>query len=560
MKTGREKNSRIKGLFLVLVIFLCLLPTFCFMNMDTYRTGDEIVTYGMANEPDQGWMFSKGRIRTYLEMEILGDGILKVPGNIFHAAIDVLENRKNALFFRMDRPEENGWYTGEQMRGYLQITSGEAFRPADIYLNAMGDDANSFLYYLCLHFLSSLLPAVSASKWSGFLLNLFCMVLTLYFLYRISSFVLQKESAKYLVLIVYACSSAAVSTYTYIRPYALTIAVHEWLFLLHLEMLDRLEKDGAAGAQKYFKWMISVYVVGYVSHYTTGIWAVCLAMYTCCRAYKEKKFICSYLVTGIFAVLLGICVDPMSVPGLLFKKNGDGNGSLLTAYSSMFSKWVHGLFGSYVWLIVPGIIICIAIGRYVANKNERPDSQKVLFCILPVVYLLISTFLMRVDKLGTVFPYFFVIIAMLICFVLGRKQIWKRIVLAVCLLLWGAGMFGSLVEEKNSEGEDYRLLKAMMTESDQDSVVFIRNHGAGYDKIPLLGSFEKVFLWTADEGCEAPDGFMQAVEDSGIVLMDGNPEQLESMASDVWSACGYSADCLMETEQFALLYVYQMSD
>ena len=83
---------------------------------------------------------------------------------------------------------------------------------------------------------------------------------------------------------------------------------------------------------------------------------------------------------------------------------------------------------------------------------------------------------------------------------------------------------------------------------------------AGYDKIPLLGSFEKVFLWTADEGCEAPDGFMQAVEDSGIVLMDGNSEQLESMAYDVWSACGYSADCLMETEQFALLYVYQMSD
>ena len=121
-------------------------------------------------------------------------------------------------------------------------------------------------------------------------------------------------------------------------------------------------------------------------------------------------------------------------------------------------------------------------------------------------------------------------------------------------------MFGSLVEEKNSEGEDYRLLKAMMTESDQDSVVFIRNHGAGYDKIPLLGSFEKVFLWTADEGCEAPDGFMQAVEGSGLVLVDGNPEELEGMASDAWSADGYKADCLMETEQYALLNVYQVAE
>ena len=85
-KEGSKKNSFIIYIFM----FLCLIPTMIFMSVDDYRTGDEIVSYGMANEPAQGWMFSKGRIRTYMDDYILDANVLKTLGNVVDAGMDIV--------------------------------------------------------------------------------------------------------------------------------------------------------------------------------------------------------------------------------------------------------------------------------------------------------------------------------------------------------------------------------------------------------------------------------------------------------------------------------------
>ena len=566
------------------VLLVCLLPTIFFMWQDTYRSGDEIITYGMANEPEQGWMFSKGRIRAYLDTEIFGDGAGAVPGNLAEAAADVLKNKKQAAFFQMERPSETGSYTGEQMQDYLAITEGESFRLGDIYLNGMGDDANSFLYYLLLHLVSSIAPVISAGKWSGFILNMICLVASLFLLDGIAAFFVEKRGTRWLILFLYAFSAAAVGVYTNIRPYALTVVTQEALLLLHLQMLKKLDRNGVTDAKRYIRWLVPVYVLGYISQYTTGIWAVCLAVYTIIRAKghkedlptgkslkrlkagagspeqssgAEKELIRSYMITGILAVILGIAVDPMSVLGLLSKLKGTQGSGLAEIFGEMLKAGVEGVFGTVLWLLPTAALGGIALYRYHSSESRPQIRQMLYFLGLVVFYTLLSTFLMKGHKINIILPYFFILLGMLIAYAAGEPKRWKRILLAVCFLLWAGGMFAGLSQKKKEERKDYLLLEEQLAQFDTDRIVFLRDHGAGYDKIPLLGQYEQIFLWTADEGWESYAAeASQALGDDGLLLLDGDPEALWQEAEGMLGVQESRVEVLFDNEQSRLVRIH----
>mgnify|MGYP006987522207 FL=1 len=117
------------------------------MMIDRYWVGDEVVTYGMANSTSQGWMLSTGRIRAYFEDEILTDSAQQTMKNIVTFGKDLAENRRGAAYFSYPRPGESGWYGKKQISDWFSIGKNERFHLGDVYLNAMGDDANSYLYY-----------------------------------------------------------------------------------------------------------------------------------------------------------------------------------------------------------------------------------------------------------------------------------------------------------------------------------------------------------------------------------------------------------------------------
>ena len=108
MKTD-EKQIR-HGVALLAVIILILAITGGYMVIDRYLVGDEVVTYGMANSTDKGWMLSTGRIRAYFEDEILTDSVAQTIQNIAAFGMDLAKNRRGAAYFSYPRPEECGWY------------------------------------------------------------------------------------------------------------------------------------------------------------------------------------------------------------------------------------------------------------------------------------------------------------------------------------------------------------------------------------------------------------------------------------------------------------------
>ena len=177
MKTD-EKQIR-HGVALLAVIILILAITGGYMAIDCYLVGDEVVTYGMANSTDKGWMLSTGRIRAYFEDEILTDSVAQTIQNIAAFGMDLAKNRRGAAYFSYPRPEECGWYGKEQISDWFSIREDERLHLGDVYLNAMGDDANSYLYYELVHLSGSLFPAISATKWSAFLVNAVALVAVL---------------------------------------------------------------------------------------------------------------------------------------------------------------------------------------------------------------------------------------------------------------------------------------------------------------------------------------------------------------------------------------------
>ena len=145
MKTD-EKQIR-HGVALLAVTILILAITGGYMAIDRYLVGDEVVTYGMANSTDKGWMLSTGRIRAYFEDEILTDSVAQTIQNIAAFGMDLAKNRRGAAYFSYPRPEECGWYGKEQISDWFSIREDERLHLGDVYLNAMGDDANSCLLY-----------------------------------------------------------------------------------------------------------------------------------------------------------------------------------------------------------------------------------------------------------------------------------------------------------------------------------------------------------------------------------------------------------------------------
>ena len=60
------------GIFVLLFIYATY-----FMYKDNHLSGDEVITYSMANSP-KGWMLSEGRVVEYLKDKIFDRNIIEM--------------------------------------------------------------------------------------------------------------------------------------------------------------------------------------------------------------------------------------------------------------------------------------------------------------------------------------------------------------------------------------------------------------------------------------------------------------------------------------------------
>lgn len=503
MKTD-EKQIR-HGVALLAVIILILAITGGYMAIDRYLVGDEVVTYGMANSTDKGWMLSTGRIRAYFEDEILTDSVAQTIQNIAAFGMDLAKNRRGAAYFSYPRPEECGWYGKEQISDWFSIREDERFHLGDVYLNAMGDDANSYLYYELVHLSGSLFPAISATKWSAFLVNAVAHVAVLLLLYGIAGYFTADTKRQLLVCLLFGCSVGCLDLSTYLRAYMLAMAFQLALLLVHLKLYQAMWDGMEKAVRRDIAGLLVLYPLGYIAHYTTGVWAVVLGIATLVWLKKNltgqerKKNTRRYLICGILAVGIGILLDPMSVLGLFSKLSGTGT-SPAQAIKESAAGFVASVFGNVLWMAGFCILFVINLVRSV-RKAEKKDNRLVWLEWLLAGYCALIVLTTRFPYFKVAYPLMFVVIVMEMTSyaktITNHNR--SRIVYSVLVLVFIGSSLVYTYQEKHTEVQANDQIEAALEDADTDRLILIRDHAEGYECFPLLKRYESVYVLTMGE-------------------------------------------------------------
>lgn len=503
MKTD-EKQIR-HGVALLAVIILILAITGGYMAIDCYLVGDEVVTYGMANSTDKGWMLSTGRIRAYFEDEILTDSVAQTIQNIAAFGMDLAKNRRGAAYFSYPRPEECGWYGKEQISDWFSIREDERLHLWDVYLNAMGDDANSYLYYELVHLSGSLFPAISATKWSAFLVNAVALVAVLLLLYGIAGYFTADTKRQLLVCLLFGCSVGCLDLSTYLRAYMLAMAFQLALLLVHLKLYQAMRDGMEKAVRRDIAGLLVLYLLGYIAHYTTGVWAVVLGIATLVWLKKNltgqerKKNTRRYLICGILAVGIGILLDPMSVLGLFSKLSGTGT-SPAQAIKESAAGFVASVFGNVLWMAGFCILFVINLVRSV-RKAEKKDNRLVWLEWLLAGYCALIVLTTRFPYFKVAYPLMFLVIVMELSFFAETTQRPHRIkmVYSILAVVFTCSSLVYTYYNKNTEVRVSDQVEAALEAADTDRLILIREHAEGYECFPLLGRYESVYVLTSGE-------------------------------------------------------------
>lgn len=503
MKTD-EKQIR-HGVALLAVIILILAITGGYMVIDRYLVGDEVVTYGMANSTDKGWMLSTGRIRAYFEDEILTDSVAQTIQNIAAFGMDLAKNRRGAAYFSYPRPEECGWYGKEQISDWFSIREDERLHLGDVYLNAMGDDANSYLYYELVHLSGSLFPAISATKWSAFLVNAVALVAVLLLLYGIAGYFTADTKRQLLVCLLFGCSVGCLDLSTYLRAYMLAMAFQLALLLVHLKLYQAMRDGMEKAVRRDIAGLLVLYPLGYIAHYTTGVWAVVLGIATLVWLKKNltgqerKKNTRRYLICGILAVGIGILLDPMSVLGLFSKLSGTGT-SPAQAIKESAAGFVASVFGNVLWMAGFCILFVINLVRSV-RKAEKKDNRLVWLEWLLAGYCALIVLTTRFPYFKVAYPLMFLVIVMELNFFAETTQRPHRIkmVYSILAVVFTCSSLVYTYYNKNAEVRVSDQVEAALEAADTDRLILIREHAEGYECFPLLGRYESVYVLTNGE-------------------------------------------------------------
>ena len=503
MKTD-EKQIR-HGVALLAVTILILAITGGYMAIDRYLVGDEVVTYGMANSTDKGWMLSTGRIRAYFEDEILTDSVAQTIQNIAAFGMDLAKNRRGAAYFSYPRPEECGWYGKEQISDWFSIREDERLHLGDVYLNAMGDDANSYLYYELVHLSGSLFPAISATKWSAFLVNAVALVAVLLLLYGIAGYFTADTKRQLLVCLLFGCSVGCLDLSTYLRAYMLAMAFQLALLLVHLKLYQAMRDGMEKAVRRDIAGLLVLYPLGYIAHYTTGVWAVVLGIATLVWLKKNltgqerKKNTRRYLICGILAVGIGILLDPMSVLGLFSKLSGTGTPPA-QAIKESAAGFVASVFGNVLWMAGFCILFVINLVRSV-RKAEKKDNRLVWLEWLLAGYCALIVLTTRFPYFKVAYPLMFLVIVMELNFFAETTQRPHRIkmIYSILAVVFTCSSLVYTYYNKNTEVRVSDQVEAALEASDTDRLILIREHAEGYECFPLLGRYESVYVLTSGE-------------------------------------------------------------
>ena len=312
---------------------------------------------------------------------------------------------------------------------WLRFTDGEKDTPSQsIFLKYLTADENHLfdyrnvwknqitnvhppLYHSLLHTVCSFFPG-SFSKWYAASINIFFLLITLYFVGRITELIsVGDQIIKFLVSLIFISSIGIISSGTYLRMYCMAMCWNTMMYWLLLKELAN-KKAGLS----FYSALFCIAVLGALTHYYCIVFTVLsCAIYSVILLFQKRyKMILQLLLTGIVSALAVYAIWPHYIRHILYSYRGiEAAENLRESFEAYLPKlaryWailIRDLFGGrseFLFISLGFTVFIFLCSRLFAAKNHDKHSfllneqvtlklESFLLLWLPVIgyFLLIS--------------------------------------------------------------------------------------------------------------------------------------------------------------------------
>ena len=545
----------------IIIVFLALVFPVALEVFDASMTGDEVVTYSMANNSDGGFVFSEGRVAAYFREYIVSDSVSGFLSNLKREASDVLQNRRSARFFQYETDPEVKYYTQDEMADWFEKREYERFNLYDTWLFAQSDDANSYLYYSLLNICCSLFPSFSAAKWSGFLLNYVLYLILLLLFYRLARHLDAEPVPAAVFTLLMACSYEVLNKVIYIRTYILAMCFVVLLTDLHVRYWKQYRNTDTS--DKIHIWIfIPIVILAYISHYTTAFYTASLAAATVIALLRarQKKQTVHYILIMILSGILALLADPVSVPGMLSKLLGGSGGGGASAFLREAGNY-------FLMSLIPGIpmavwLIAVLIVSYVRYpRNGKFSAEyKILLGAVGIFLVIILAGTKGARYLSAATP---VLLLLMELYFYKRISGFNNTSGAMWIAAVTAGIYlisSGICTFANQDRLNRDALKKeeVISGVSGHTCIFLRNRRSGYENAWYLPQFSsaQVITLSTENWEEMVD--RRAVENDEIIVI-ADPSAKEMIPAEWFETNSFKqTECLLSDES-ADIYVYRKS-
>lgn len=517
------------------IVVLLVLSVF-YMSVDVFFSGDEVVTYSMANNAEAGFVFSQGRISDYLSTEVFNKDDESLSKKLYSLGMDVITNKSNAKILNYPRNPEVQLYSGDEIYDWFQKKDYERFNVGTTWLHSLSDDGNSWLYYCLVNISSSIFMGISSTKWSAFLVNVLFHFLTLIMLYKIGNRLGNNDYQNVGMLVFYGISYDIVSvTVTNMRPYTTAAFFTTLLVYIILELYECIIIENK-GIGRRIPVLIITYGIGYVSHYTVGAafasFGIILLLF---MVIGKRGRIWPIVLTGISGITFGIMLSPESVIGIIKKFFANGAGS----------DNQTGLVAIVILLLAIAVFACMILS-ILKDKNSIENELTYITSAVSLMFIVIVGGTKGFGYARVLFPVTYLIIFRWIVIVGSKlaEQYGGRLIQRIGVVLLGIYVIANLVlayKFKMDENSTFLAKQTALDEISADTCYYFRKHAQGYmDTRNLLGRFDKVQVITLDtEGWENMVELLPSNVNHPVVVYFADDSEDES--ADLWmQSYGYS--------------------
>lgn len=496
-------------LFVLLGLLLTLSFPFFLIGYDSYISGDEVITYSMANNDKGGFVFSEGRVASYIENEIFDNTLSGTFENLKEFVIDILKHKKSANFFRYNRDPEIAVYSNSEINDWFSKRKDERFNIGTTWLYSLSDDANSYLYYCLMNFVSSLFVEISGTKWVGFILNYLFFVVCLLEIFKLSKTIGMSKIKSMVACVIWGTSVVTLTTVTYIRTYVCATALALILIRLHVKLFKKLKDDTNYRFDKDLVCIIVAYVFSYLAHYTNAIVLGSLALVMFLFLIKNKvarKRIVLYCAGIVVALGLGIVADPTSVLGLASKFLAASGGGV-TIGEKVISAWKYlseVIFPNAVICLLVFVAIIFSLIRNIQKKRSISNKSELSYLVFSIVIFFTVVIMStgRLDYGRVIMPLLTILIVNsventtknLLGNKMGSANVCRILIVVVVVT---CGIFGG-IKSLSIENDLQTEVNNTLQEYSGYDCLYFRHRAGGYQDVVNLRNMSSVQVVTID--------------------------------------------------------------